>query len=207
MINFFYGILLGLGAAMPIGPICIEMMRRNLMLGIWPGIGFGSGACCADMVYLNLAVLGFDALFRIHWLAITIQILGSFLLMWFAWQAFQMSPEALVAPLDASAMESKKTVPKHLLQGFGLTLLNPFTIVFWASISSHITNTYKDSWLAIFIVCLGVFTGAFLCILGYNGFLAIWRHRISVKAAKILNAFGGTVLLTFAMMGLFFKHV
>lgn len=205
MFNFFYGLMLGLGAAMPIGPICIEMMRRNLIFGMLPGIGFGGGACCADMVYLNLAALGFGALFQIHWLAISIQLIGSALLMWFAWQAFKMPPEILaVSAVHSSFSKKKHSFVKHLFQGFGLTLLNPFTIVFWASVSSHIANTYKNTWGPILVVCFGVFMGAFLCILGYNSFLGIWRHRISIRTAKILNSLGGSVLLAFAIIGLFY---
>lgn len=52
------GLIFGLGAAVPIGPINTEIARRTLKRGMFFGIAFGSGAVLVDIVYASCASLG-----------------------------------------------------------------------------------------------------------------------------------------------------
>src|SRR5687767_6148015 len=49
------GITLGLGAAAPIGPVNVEIARRALRGGFWPGFLLGLGAVSVDVTYVILA--------------------------------------------------------------------------------------------------------------------------------------------------------
>src|SRR5688572_28080260 len=53
------GILLGLGAAAPIGPVNVEIARRSLRHGFRGGFLLGLGAVTVDVAYAVLASLGF----------------------------------------------------------------------------------------------------------------------------------------------------
>ena len=59
VITLLIGIAIGLSAAAPIGPVNFEIIRRNLTLGLKAGIGFGLGACTADLCYLIVVFLVF----------------------------------------------------------------------------------------------------------------------------------------------------
>jgi threonine/homoserine/homoserine lactone efflux protein len=55
---WLWGMLFGLGAAVPIGPINSEMARRTLRAGFLTGAAFGSGAVTVDIVFALLACYG-----------------------------------------------------------------------------------------------------------------------------------------------------
>src|SRR5215207_2159432 len=52
------GVALGLGAAVPIGPVNVQIARRVLRGGFWPGFVLGCGAVTADVIYAVLSSLG-----------------------------------------------------------------------------------------------------------------------------------------------------
>ena len=59
MLNLFiFGLFLGWGAAIPIGAINLEIIRRNLRFSTASGLAFGLGACVADVTYLVLLSVG-----------------------------------------------------------------------------------------------------------------------------------------------------
>jgi threonine/homoserine/homoserine lactone efflux protein len=52
------GIAIGLGAAVPIGQVNVEIARRTLRGGFWPGFAVGAGACSVDVTYAVLTTIG-----------------------------------------------------------------------------------------------------------------------------------------------------
>src|SRR5688500_18429255 len=56
------GMVLGLGAAAPIGPVNVEIARRSLRGGFGAGLLLGCGAVTIDVVYLALASAGMATL-------------------------------------------------------------------------------------------------------------------------------------------------
>jgi len=87
------GIVLGWGAAIPLGPINIEMIRRNLMFGFVSGIALGIGATIADTTYIVLLMLG-ALIFLTHPVALAIVgIIGALVLTWFAYRSVRSRPQ------------------------------------------------------------------------------------------------------------------
>src|SRR5438477_10135669 len=58
----FRGLALGLGAAVPIGPVNVEIARRTLRGGFFAGFALGCGAVTVDVTYAILSSLGFSLL-------------------------------------------------------------------------------------------------------------------------------------------------
>src|SRR4051812_50000553 len=52
------GVLFGLGAAVPIGPVNVEIARRALRGGVWGGGGLGCGAGTPGVGYTLLYSIG-----------------------------------------------------------------------------------------------------------------------------------------------------
>jgi threonine/homoserine/homoserine lactone efflux protein len=52
------GILIGLGAAVPIGQVNVMIARRTLHGGFWPGFAVGAGASTIDVTYALLSAFG-----------------------------------------------------------------------------------------------------------------------------------------------------
>src|SRR5690349_21693009 len=52
------GIIFGIGAAVPIGPVNVEIARRTLRWGFGAGVALGCGAVTVDVTYTILAAIG-----------------------------------------------------------------------------------------------------------------------------------------------------
>lgn len=192
-----FGILLGLGAAIPIGPINLEMVRRNLHYGTTTGVSLGLGACTADVTYLTLLCFGTLSLLQYPIVLRVIGLIGSLVLAWFAIQAFRA--EAPETPEHVS----RHALWKHTFEGYCMTLINPFTILFWASVTSQITLAASQHGNIILLAGTGVVIGTVGWVLVLNGIIHLTRHRLNATVIKWLNYLGGTILLCFACIGMY----
>ncbi|NNM59490.1 MAG: LysE family translocator [Legionellales bacterium] len=191
-------LILGWGAAIPFGPINFEMMRRNLSFGFLFGMCFGSGVVCADLTYVTLLCMGMLSLLKHVELLRIVTMIGSFVLAWFAYQAFRAAPIMGTQP-------SKSTKPalQNWIEGYVFTLVNPYTILFWASVSSQLVSITEAKTTSMILASLGVVLGAFSWVCIFNGGLHFTRHKLTVFTAKLLNRIGGVILLGFAVYGLY----
>ena len=193
---FLMGIILGLGVAIPIGPINIEQMRRTLAFGFWSGIMIGIGATCVDILYIVLLMTG--ALFFLTDVIVlkTIGFLGALLLAWFGYSCFKKQPH----------ISTTNLVPQSLFRtfcvGFFINLLSPFPVLFWASISSQVIAMSMGETNHVIFAALGVIVGT----MGWNFFLTSvlhkTRHLISEKIMRWFNIAGGLILISFSIVGL-----
>lgn len=194
--EYILGLLVGWGVAIPIGPMNLEIIRRNLTFG-WPsGLSFGLGICAADVTYLLLLNAGALVWFmHSQWMGV-IGVLGSLVLFWFAYQTFTMPPATY-----ALSRQAPEALWRQVRDGYLLTLLSPFTILFWASMSSQIAVSSQGAKSMVWMV-LGVMSGTVSWMGGLNTVLHFTHHRLSPTTMHYLNLSGGVILLGFAIFGL-----
>ncbi len=192
-----FGILLGMGAAIPIGPINLEMIRRNLRFGTPYGIMTGLGACAADLTYLILLGVGALALLQYPEVLRLIGLVGSCILAWFGMNAFRSQPAELP---EQDVMPS---LYRYGFEGYAITLINPFTILFWASVSSQISLAAISDEHAILYAGIGVIVGTVSWVLSLNTILHLTRHHLNKTVMQWLNYSGGVIILGFACLGLY----
>lgn len=197
--NFWHyivvGLMVGWGVAIPIGPMNLEIIRRNLHFGIKAGLSFGLGIVTADLSYLLLLSLGAFTILSYPKLMAGIGIVGAIILFWFAYKTLTMP--AIYNP------EAKQSSPSwhNMRDGYLLTLLSPFTILFWASMSSQIAVSAVSAPHAMTGIGIGVMLGTSSWMLGFNWVLYKTRHFISAKTMHYFNIIGGVILLGFASYG------
>lgn len=197
--DILYGMLLGYGAAVPIGPMNLEMVRRNLLYGSKIGISFGLGACCVDTTFIILLGVGVLTFFTNAEFLKIVGILGAIILLWFAYQAWK----APVQELNLQAYQhTNKPWWRHLVESYILTMLNPFTIIFWSSVSTQAALVVAKSPHSFWIIAPSVLIATISWVLGLNFALYITRERISAKTMKFLNHLGAILLIGFAAYGL-----
>lgn len=199
---FFYGLLLGWGAAVPIGPLNLEMIRRNLRFGTRAGISLGVGASAADFTYLILLLAGALAILHHEMVLKVIGVLGALILAWFGISALRkpsLSQASVTVELENTL---HLQLLKHGIQGYGMTLLNPFTILFWSSVSVQVAAlTHHLSEEALYFVATGVILAALSWVIGSNTLLHFTRDRFSPRLVHYLNMMGGIILICFALYG------
>ena len=133
--TFILGLLLGLGAAVPMGPVNIEIMRRNLTYGWSAGVSLGLGACAADLCYILILSLGLLSILHYPWVLGSLGMAGSLVLLWFAYGAFRLSTVSTV-----KHEVPRKSPTRSFIEGLAMTLVNPFTVLFWISVSTQLAG-------------------------------------------------------------------
>lgn len=223
------GVVLGLAAAVPIGPVNVELARRTLSRGWRSGVALGLGAVSVDVVYACLAVALAGGLAgsvtadrhagpaevaaasadrplvpaAVFWsLAPASVALLSYLggkSLRSAWRARQGS-DRLSTMLGAADADTR--LGRAYATGVAMTAVNPMTVVFWfITLPGQAVTRGVDGW-ALGGLAGGVFVGTAAWVLAFAGTLAgLGRWRRPWWEA-VADALGGVLLLGFALLGL-----
>lgn len=189
--SFLEGFLLGMGAAIPLGPINILIMN-NALRDYRSALLIGVGAMSADILYLTLILLGIATFFNHPYVLNTLGTLGSAFLLYMAYFIFKGRNKTLQSNKET---KQPKSLITFYLQGFLLTFINPYTVAFWLSIAGY--TAHKD--LEPFITMLGMMTALFLWITLMPYFVHRSKHRISQTVAYYFNLFSSLLLLGFGL--------
>lgn len=191
---FFIGLLLGWGAAIPIGPLNLEIIRRNLRFGFTAGLGIGLGACSGDITYLVFLLTGALVILTHALLLKFFSFFGALILGWFGYQALTMR-------VDHSAKQSIKPKPmwRHYVEGYLLIMVSPYTVLFWLSVSAQVAEYAKGGVGSALIMSFGVIAAVLSWSTGLNLAIHFTRHKLSAKLILWLNRIGGIIILGFAV--------
>lgn len=200
MIHFILlGILLGFGVAIPIGPMNLEMMRRNLRFGTRYGVAFGCGVSSADLLYLILLATGSLGLLQYPPILTTIGIVGSLILIGFGISTLRMQPINTTVTVEQPI---RRSLGINYFHGLLMTFVNPFTVIFWASVNSQIIVVTEQHVPAIVLTGCGVLIGTMSWIIIFNTLLHITKHKLSNRVIHYMNNSGGIIIILFGLFGL-----
>ncbi|MCI7463439.1 MAG: LysE family transporter [Campylobacter sp.] len=188
MDSFITGILLGLGVAIPIGPLNILIMNYSLS-SFGRGFALGMGAMSADILYFVLLSLGVLAVFDNTWIFKSIAIFGAIFLLYMAWACYKNASKMLA---KISCAERGESLLACYLKGLGLNSINPFIVGFWLSLSSVVASS--ANWM---IAALGVLLALFAWVLGLSIVISLARRIISAKVARIFSYVSAVLMLFF----------
>jgi L-lysine exporter family protein LysE/ArgO len=198
---FARGLLLGIGAAVPIGPVNVEIARRTLRHGFRAGFALGCGAVTVDVIYATLSSIGLTALSlhpSFYW---PLQICGGVVLAYLGITCWVESIRALRRRSDEDAIEpaSQPSLHGSYATGLLMTFTSPMTLLFWlTSIPSAAASGGEPRPGDVPIICTGVFAATLTWVLFFATTLKVlrrWRRQWWMAAA---DALGGTMLLGFA---------
>lgn len=207
---FIYGIVAGLMASIPLGPIGVLCVQRTLSNSHRAGFVSGLGAATADTVFAGLAI------FAMSWITgfisryeVWVEVVGGLLIMLFGFSIFFKKPKR------PSGVKTKgKAATSDLSNYFSvlfLTLPNPayflvFVTIFAAMGVGGADSNSVQKWMLI----LGVLTGA-----GGWWFILTWvvnkfRKKFTMRSLWWLNKIsGGMIVLlgAFAVISVIYKLV
>ena len=188
MDSFITGILLGLGVAIPIGPLNILIMNYSLS-SFGRGFALGMGAMSADILYFVLLSLGVLVVFDNTWIFKSIALFGAIFLLYMAWACYKNASKMLA---KISNTERGESLLACYLKGLGLNSINPFIVGFWLSLSSVVVSS--ANWM---IAALGVLLALFAWVLGLSFATSLARRIISAKVARIFSYVSAVLMLFF----------
>lgn len=183
------GFLLGLGAAVPLGPINILIMNEAVKK-YKNGVMIGLGAMSSDVIYLLLIIFGLIAYFNQPYILNSLSLFGGLFLIYLAYAIFKNRDAKFTAPQEKIKDSS---CVKLYAKGFALTFINPYTIGFWLSASGYIATKELNPLVTI----LGMLSAILLWITIMPYLVHKSKHKISRRVSHWISIASAVILLGF----------
>ncbi|OIP53248.1 MAG: lysine transporter LysE [Helicobacteraceae bacterium CG2_30_36_10] len=192
ILSFLEGLVLGFGAAVPLGPINILIMNEAIKR-YKNGVAIGLGAMSADITYLSLILFSLMAYLKQPIILNTLSIFGGVFLLYLAYTIFKNRD----AKIDTSVQTiEKENIFKLYIKGYLLTFMNPYTIAFWLSLSGYITAKELNPYSVI----LGLLSAILLWVSAMPYFVHKSRHKISQKMSYSIALVSSVIMFAFSIM-------
>jgi L-lysine exporter family protein LysE/ArgO len=196
------GVLIGLGAAVPIGPVNVEIARRTLRHGWTAGVALGLGAVSVDVTYAVLSTLSLGRLFDHAFVRWPVTIGGIILLTYLGVQCLRTAWATTTSrPVIDETSARAGSLRSGYLLGLLMTFLNPMTLMFWfVALPTISAGTIAvDGARPLMLLCVGVFTGTIAWVLTFTATLALLGQFRRDLWLLLADTAGGVTLLSFAL--------
>lgn len=196
------GILIGVIASAPMGPVGILCIQRTLNKGRWFGFITGVGAAASDIFYALLTGLGMsfvmDFINNEH-NKYLLQISGSIMLFIFGIYCFKSNPMK-----NAHKSSNKKgTLTHNAITAFFVTLSNPLIIFLFMATFAQFAFVIPDHPLEMSVGYLSIVLGALLWWFGLTWLIDKVRNIFDPNGITIINKVIGSVVMIFSLIALF----
>lgn len=191
---FLNGVALGIGVAVPFGPMNILILSYALK-SFSNAFCIGFGAMSADIMFLcllNFGLLGFlnGEIFT--------KVLAVFGFAFLSYMAFLML-KAKSKALEFKEKELNESLIKSFIKGFILNALNPFVIGFWLSVAV----IFKKNDSPLFMI-LGIFLAILSWVFSLSFFVGKFSHLFSARVIYFINL-GSAFIIEYFALSLLYK--
>ncbi|MEU9158996.1 LysE family transporter [Streptomyces sp. NPDC048424] len=198
---FMVALWLGLVFNAAPGAVFSESLRRGIRGGFGPAFAVQVGSLVGDAVWALLGLAGVGALFAVPVLRVPLTVAGCLLLAWLGVAGLR---DALARPAPAPTTEPQgKQDRKAMAVGAGMSLANPWNIVYWSGAAGGVGAVLGPGGVAE----LGVFFAGFMassilwCLIA-AGLIVVLRRALPPLAVRVLEGSCGVALLVFAILQL-----
>ena len=191
----FKGLLIGIIASAPMGPVGVLCVQRTLNKGRWYGFVTGCGAALSDMIYAGITGLGMGIVVdfvsndtnRFY-----LQIAGSLLLMLFGLYTYRTDP---VRKMRRPG-QNKGTLTHNGITAFFVTLSNPLIVfLFMALYAQFAFGLQPDKPIEMVMGFVSIVGGALLWWLGLTWLIDQIRSKFDDNGIKLINKIIGMVVI------------
>ncbi|WIM99835.1 LysE family transporter [Actinoplanes oblitus] len=181
------------------GPVFAESLRRGVRGGFRPALAVQIGSLVGDAVWAILGLSGVAALFLLPAVRTPLTVVGCLILAWLGAAGIR---NALAVPDTRPAGPGNAGRSSAMLTGAGMSLGNPWNIVYWAGSAGAVAGTLgQEPELRQLAAFLGGFMGAsLLWCLVCAGLIAGLRRALRPAAVRGIEAVTGVALLAFAVL-------
>jgi threonine/homoserine/homoserine lactone efflux protein len=198
------GIIIGISASIPLGPIGVLVIQRTLNKGRLSGFCSGLGAALSDTIYAIIA--GFSLSFIVGFIEtqlLWIQIIGAAILISLGLKIFYTNP---AVQLRKQKKRSSSLI-QDMLSTFGLTVANPLAVfLFMAFFAGFRVVETKQGAIDNFLLIGGVFCGAAFWWFILSSLVNLFRSKINLRRLFWINKIAGStiVVLVFVAFTIWF---
>jgi threonine/homoserine/homoserine lactone efflux protein len=198
----FKGILIGMIASAPMGPVGILCVQRTLNKGRWFGFVTGIGAAISDIIYAGIT--GFGMAFVMDFVnndqnKFYLQIIGSVLLLGFGLYTYRSDP---TKNMRQSGMQ-RGTFWYNTWTAFLVTFSNPLIIFLFMALFAQFAFVIPDHPFEMFVGFASIVGGALLWWYGLSWLVDKVRTIFVAQGIRIINRVIGAVVTIFSVVSLF----
>ncbi|TGX80737.1 lysine transporter LysE [Palleniella muris] len=193
------GILIGIIASAPMGPVGVLAIQRTMNKGRWYGMVTGIGAAISDMIYALITGLGMSFVMDLitspqnkFWL----QLLGSLMLLAFGVWCFRADPTKKIH----RSGKQKGTLVQNGITGFLVTFSNPLIILLFMACFAQFAFVVPNRPVEMTFGYVCVFAGALLWWYGLTWLIDMVREKFSDSSILIINRIIGSVVVIFSLV-------
>ena len=198
----FKGMLIGMVASAPMGPVGILCVQRTLNKGRWYGFVTGIGAAVSDIIYAGIT--GFGMAFVMDFVnndqnKFYLQIIGSVLLLAFGVYTYRSDP---TRNMRQSGMQ-RGTIWYNMWTAFLVTFSNPLIIFLFMALFAQFAFVIPDHPFEMVIGFASIVGGALLWWYGLSWLVDKVRTIFDAQGIRIINRIIGAVVIIFSIVSLF----
>ena len=198
----FKGIMIGIIASAPMGPVGVLCVQRTLNKGRWYGFITGVGASVSDIIYAMITGFGMSFVMELVNNAETkfmLQMLGSIILLIFGIISFRANP---TKNMHISSKQ-KGTLWHNGITAFLVTFSNPLIIFLFMGCFAQFAFVVPNHPLEMFFGYLSIVFGALLWWYGLTWVIDKVRTIFDTTGIIIINKVIGSVVIIFSLIVLF----
>lgn len=195
------GLLIGIFASAPMGPVGILCIQRTLNKGRWFGLVTGIGAACSDIIYALLTGLGMSFIMDFINNAqnkFYLQIFGGVLFLAFGVYCYRSNPMKNAH----KSSNSKGTLTHNAITAFLVTLSNPLIVFLFMATFAQFAFIIPDHPLEMTIGYISIIGGALLWWYGLTWLVDKVRGKFDTNGILIINKVIGCIVVIFALVAL-----
>lgn len=189
----FKGMLIGIIASAPMGPVGILCVQRTLNKGRWFGFVTGVGAAASDLIYVLITGLGMslvtdfvnDSTYRFY-----LQVVGSLVLLCFGFYTYRNDPLRKMRQPG----HQKGTLWYNAWTAFLVTLSNPLIIILFGALFAQFAFAPSTPF-DMLVSFLSVAGGALLWWYGLTWLIDKIRAKFDNNGIRIINQIIGAIVI------------
>ena len=195
----FKGVLIGILASAPMGPVGVLCVQRTLNKGRWYGFVTGIGACISDIIYALFTGYGMsfvmDIINRGHNRFI-LQISGSIMLMAFGIYSYFSNP---TKKMHKSGTQ-KGSLIHNGVTAFLVTFSNPMIIFLFMACFAQFAFVVPEQPALMIGGYFGIVMGALLWWYGLTWLIEQIRGKFDTNGIVIINKVIGSVVVVVSIL-------
>jgi len=190
----FKGMLIGMIASAPMGPVGVLCVQRTLKKGRWYGFVTGIGAAASDIIYAGIT--GFGMAFVMDFVnnqqtRFYLQIIGSFMLMAFGWYTYRTDPTKNMH----QSSSDKGTLTYNAITAFLVTLSNPLIVFLFMALYAQFAFVLPNHPFEMLVGFASIVGGALLWWWGLTWLVDKIRSKFDEQGIKIINQIIGVAVM------------
>ena len=188
------GLLIGMIASAPMGPVGVLCVQRTLKKGRWYGFVTGVGAAASDIIYAGITAFGMSFVMDFVNNAQTrfyLQIVGSLMLLAFGWYTYRTDPTLKMH----KSGQDKGTLTYNLLTAFFVTLSNPLIVFLFMALFAQFAFVLPEHPFEMVVGFMSIIGGALLWWWGLTWLVDKVRTRFDVEGIRIINQIIGVTVI------------